>query len=317
MTTETTDSVEDAPQSKAQPPQGGARTVPLPTPHVHHVPESGALRRAVGFLGWVFSGFGLIPALLKKRDTHFHSAELVVYSAHRAFGLWALILAGFVGSAIVHHWNAPASKVPVVMGWIYLWVLLYTFISALFDVGTLKLLLWVGIFTLIWISSKYIEELKNVHVLSGVIAYMRHLKPRLDPGMATVVSWLLLGPWVGALFLTFTNGRKRFTPNEISEWQVGEGCELTDRSGLKFRTRYRDVLETILGFGAGDLIAYDANHAVTKRYENVLFLVFLWPKLDSILHERSALVDNAKDDPVEVESVKRSVMASTPPQGRG
>jgi hypothetical protein len=108
-------------------------------------------------------------------------------------------------------------------------------------------------------------------------------------------------PWIGALFQTFTNGRKRFTPNEISEWYVGEGCELTDRSGLKFRTRYRDILESVLGFGAGDLIAYDNSHNVIKKYESVLFLAFLWHRLDEILHERSALVDNAPENPVEVE----------------
>jgi hypothetical protein len=127
----------------------------------------------------------------------------------------------------------------------------------------------------------------------------------MNAGTVTVVSWLLLVPWVGALFLTFTNGRKKFTPNEISEFEVGEGSELTDRAGLKFRTRYRDILETILGFGAGDLVAYDNQHNVIKKYENILFLFFLWKRLDDILHERSAIVDNAADEPVEIEAVHR------------
>ena len=40
--------------------------------------------------------------------------------------------------------------------------------------------------------------------------------------------------------LDFLNGRKKFSPNEISEFHFGEGSELTDRSGLRFRTKYRD-----------------------------------------------------------------------------
>jgi len=263
-------------------------------------PRESGVKRIVGFLGWIFTGFGLIPALFNRKRARYKAQEVTVYSAHRAFFLWALILTGFVGSAMARHWHGH-ERVEVALGWVYLWVLVYTFVTVFFDVGTLKLLLWIGVFTLLWVSSKYIELRQHVHVLSGVFAYLKGLRPRLDPGFASVVSWLLLVPWIGALFQTFTNGRKRFTPNEISEWYVGEGCELTDRSGLKFRTRYRDILESVLGFGAGDLIAYDNSHNVIKKYESVLFLAFLWHRLDEILHERSALVDNAPENPVEVE----------------
>ena len=100
----------------------------------------------------------------------------------------------------------------------------------------------------------------------------------------------------------FTNGRKRFSPNEISEWQIGVGSELTDRVGLKFRTRYRDLLESILGFGAGDIVANDNHQHEIKRYENVLFLFFLWPRLDDILSERAAIVDTAPGDTLIVQS---------------
>ena len=36
-----------------------------------------------------------------------------------------------------------------------------------------------------------------------------------------------------------------------------------------------------------------------------IFLLFVWRRLDEILHQRSAVVDNAPEDPVEVESVRR------------
>jgi hypothetical protein len=39
--------------------------------------------------------------------------------------------------------------------------------------------------------------------------------------------------------------------------------------------------------------------------ENILFLSFLWRRLDEILHQRAAIVDNAPETPVEVEQVAK------------
>jgi hypothetical protein len=184
-------------------------------------------------------------------------------------------------------------------------VLLYTMMSFIFDVSTSNAFLWGGVFCFFFVVSKYLEDLKHLTVLSGVWHYLRHLQPELNPGMASVISWMLLMPWIGSLFHSFGQGRKAFSPNSIEERFLGEGREITDRNGLKFRTRYRDLFETVLGLGAGDLEAVDSSHHVVKRWENILCLFFIWPKLDEILHQRSAIVDNTKDEPVEVEEIKK------------
>jgi hypothetical protein len=259
---------------------------------------AGALRRAMTFLGWGFTGFGLV-SLFRRNKVRGVAEEIVVYTVHPSFYLWLVIALGFIASACVNHWPGSA----VAWGWAYVLVLLCTIVTLLFDVSTLKALLWGGIFCLVWIASKYLEDLKHLTVLSGVGHYLRGLHPRLDPGTASVLSWLLLVPWVGALFHAFSRGRKAFSPNSIEERFFGEGREITDRSGLKFRTRYRDWFETVLGLGACDLEAVDGNHHVVKRWENILFLTFVWRRLDSVLHQRAATVDNASSDPVEVEDV--------------
>lgn len=228
--------------------------------------------------------------------------EIVTYSVHRSFFLWLIILTGFAGSVWVHHY--PGSG--LVWGWIYLFVLLYTFVTLLYDVSTLRALLWGGIFLLLWISSKYLQDVKGLRTLGGLFAYLRGLHPELNPGFATAMSWMLLIPWVMSLFHTFSRGRTIFSPNTIEEWQLGVGSEITDRTGMKFRTHYRDWFETLLGLGAGDIEAIDPNHKVVKRWENILFLAFTWRKLDAVFHQRAATVDNAPEDPVEVEEVKRS-----------
>ena len=217
---------------------------------------------------------------------------ITVYSAHPSFFLWLLILTGFGTGAVVRH--SPNMAIP--MGWLFIWVLVYFLVSLLYDLSTRALLLWIGIFMLIWLLSKYVEHLKNVAVLGYVFEYLGQLEPRLDAGMATVIGWLLLLPWIGSVFHMVLNGRKRFSPNEIGEFHFGEGSELTDRTGLRFRTRYRDVLETILTFGGGDLLAVDNHHNVIKQWDNILGLFFVWNDLDRILHQRSVIETDDKGD---------------------
>lgn len=285
------------------------RTAPASTPPPaltttvipgQHVGFFGGIKRIFSFILWVFSGFGLIGAFRRKVSGGTKSEEIIVHTVHRSFYVWSLILFGFVGSFCVRHFHHEG-----VWGWIYIFVLLYTFAAMMFDCSTFKALLWGGVFALLWITSKYLEEVKGMTILSAVQNYMRNLRPRLDPGMASVVSWVLLVPWIGSLFQSFTRGRKAFSPNSIEEWFMGEGREILDRSGLKFRTVYRDLFESVLGLGAGDIEAIDNNQHVVKRWENILFLMFIWPKLDEILHQRAATVDNAPTDPVEVEQVKK------------
>ncbi|HEX4149071.1 MAG TPA: hypothetical protein VHY20_08790, partial [Pirellulales bacterium] len=137
--------------------------------------------------------------------------ECTVYSAHPGFYLWVLILTGFVSAPLVRlHPNLAEAA-----GWVYIAVTFYFIVTVLYDFSTAKFLLWLGIFALIWLASKYIEHVRNVAALDAVVQYLRNMRPTLDPGTVTVLSWLLLVPWIGALGDMVLNGRKKFTPNEI------------------------------------------------------------------------------------------------------
>ncbi len=218
--------------------------------------------------------------------------EVTVYSAHPSFFLWLLIVVGFVSAAVVNRYPDWAGF----FGWLYVWVLVYFLVTMLYDFSARKLGLWVLIFTLIWLASKYVELLQHVAVLTPLFDYLASLQPKLDPGTVTVLSWLLVLPWLGSLLHMALNGRKKFSPNEIGEFHFGEGSELTDRSGLRFRTKYRDVLETILTFGGGDLLAVDNHQNVIKRWDNIVGLFFFWKDLDRVLHQRAAVMDSGEGD---------------------
>src|SRR3954447_5378322 len=217
--------------------------------------------------------------------------EVTVYSAHPSFFLWLIILVGFVSAAIVRRSPDWAGF----FGWFYVWVMLYFLVMLMYDFSARKLGLWILIFALIWLASKYVELLKHVALLTPVFKYFSSLQPELDPGTATALSWLLLLPWIGSLLHMALNGRKKFTPNEIGEFHFGEGSELTDRTGLRFRTKYRDVLETILTFGGGDLLAVDNHQNVIKRWDNIIGLFSFWKDLDRVLHQRAAVMDSGEE----------------------
>src|SRR5712671_6734649 len=72
--------------------------------------------------------------------------EVTVYSAHPSFFLWLLILVGFVSASIVSREPQWAG----LFGWLYVWVLLYFFVTLLYDFSARKLALWALIFSLIW-----------------------------------------------------------------------------------------------------------------------------------------------------------------------
>lgn len=269
------------------------KTDPVQTPEKEIAPSEpkrgliGGAFRAIGtFLEWT-----LFLPLMLFRNKRRSIDEITVYSAHPSFFLWPLIIVGFVLAAVVR--NSPGTA--GTCGWIYIWVLLYFFVTILYDFSTRKLALWILIFTAIWLTSKYVEHLQHVAVVGSVFDYLSRLHPMLDPGTVTVMSWLLLLPWVGSLFHMALNGRKRFTPNEIGEFHFGEGSELTDRTGLRFRTKYRDVLEMVLSFGGGDLIAVDNHQNVIKHWDNIIGLFFVWNHMDRILHQR-AVVDVPDED---------------------
>jgi hypothetical protein len=264
---------------------------PTPTPDSHTSetkPRRGigaALSAFFAMIKW----FVLLPMTPFRGAARDGSNQVTVYSAHPSFYLWLPIFIGFIGSWWV-RWQPAAEHF---FGWLYIWVLMFFIVTLLYDFSIRKLGVWLGIFTLIWLTSKWFEDVKEWVLLGHVFGYLASLEPKLDPGMATVLSWLLLLPWFGSLIFMSLNGRKTFSPNEISEQSFGEGKELTDRSGLRFRTKYKDLLETLLTFGGGELQAVDNHQNVIKHWDNIVGLYFLWADLDTILHERS-VVDSKK-----------------------
>src|SRR5438105_4557621 len=101
----------DAGTIPVQPSAAPARGTPPAVGSVSVVaasPTRNTWHNAWAFLVWVLGGFGLIPMLYRRlfrpADSRFKNEEIVVYSVHRSFFLWPLILIGFAGGAIISRW---------------------------------------------------------------------------------------------------------------------------------------------------------------------------------------------------------------------
>src|SRR5687768_12865060 len=165
------------PQSLVERPRSAVVT--SPADHESHLSLTRGVKRLAGFAWWVLTGFGLLTLVFGRRKARME--EIVVYSMPRSFFLWGLIVAGFAGAAVVRHYG-PDSQLAAVWGWVYVWALLYTIVTLVFDVSTWKFFLWTLIFGFLWIASKYLEDVRDMYLLSGVFAYMRGLRPLLDAG---------------------------------------------------------------------------------------------------------------------------------------
>jgi hypothetical protein len=174
----------------------------------------------------------------------------------------------------------------------------------MFDIGAIKLLIASIVFALLVVTAKYVEAVQHIVLLGHLFNHFRELHPTMSAGVPSVLSWLFFIPWAIMVGEAYRSGRKSFSPNGIEERNLGIGREIIDRSGLHFVCHYPDLLETIVGFGSGSLSAIDNQNKKIKEWHNIIGLAFFWNRLDEILHQRSAVVDNAPNDPVEVENVK-------------
>src|SRR4051812_31086024 len=74
----------------AVPPTSPAAQTPTRAPHGGVI---AGVKNVFSFLGWVLSGFGLVGYLFRRRQGGASRAEeIVVYTVHPSFYLWALIL---------------------------------------------------------------------------------------------------------------------------------------------------------------------------------------------------------------------------------
>ena len=250
-------------------------------------PKGNFFKRGAAHCYYIAKMIVLLPLFwLRRRQT---VDSMRIYSVKTDFFLWSFIVMGSILATTVRVDPLAAG----ICGWVYAWFFVVFVASVIYDLNAKRLAMWAIIFFAIWMGLQYAQDVKHWIILGAITHHLASLHPQLDPGFASFLSWVFVIPFTYSLYRMVAFGMKRITPNEIIEYHFMEGNELMDRQGIKFKTQYRDLLETILGFGCGDLVALDNHGNEFKRYPNVLFLYFLWPRLERIIEQRAVVEDGS------------------------
>jgi hypothetical protein len=205
-----------------------------------------------------------------------------------------------LGIFCTKHWKGQTSSF---FGWGWALTFLYILVALLTNLDVVKIIIWGFVIGFFLILSKYVEAMHHIPLLSPIFTHLRNLHPQFEPGTTSFIGWMLLLLWIATVFHAIACGCKKFTPNQIMELYAFRGSDMMDRAGKHFITRYNDVLESALGIGSGDIIILDDSGKIVKEFSNILFLFFLWPRLEEILEQRVTTVDNSARDAANVKEV--------------
>lgn len=252
---------------------------------------------------WVASGFGAFGTF---GGPNYHTDEVVLFNVNKAFFVWLPMVFGFISLPFISHGVAPG-----VFAWIFIAINIYVLLCILFNIDFMKLSIITGVVGLVWLFAYWLKS-HEILLFSHIANYIVNINPKLDYGFVVAWSWCLFLIWVASIIHAVGYCRVIITSNSIEERHFGMGNEITDRMGLKFRLRYYDLLECILGLGSGTLEARRNDGSLVKKFDSILFQFFWAKRLDEILNQRTTIVDNSSHNPVDVEDIHHTQKMPAP-----
>lgn len=170
-----------------------------------------------------------------------------------------------------------------VLGWVYLVVMFLVLLTLCVDVERNLAAFWGVVAVALWLAFWLLSE-KDIPVFSHVYRYFADLDVSYDRAYGLALSIFLAPPFVGMLIWARLNHRWRITHNEFEHLSWGRADDSLARGAKRVRSTYPDLLEFILGFGAGTLIVYSASgRGELRRIPNVPMLFRVRNRVDRLL----------------------------------
>ncbi|HWL94964.1 MAG TPA: hypothetical protein VNT79_15700 [Phycisphaerae bacterium] len=193
--------------------------------------------------------------------------------------LWPVMVLGFLGPWLVDH-NFVRD---VVMGWIWITTLLIVLICMGSDTDRNKTAAIAAVVIILWLIGLLVEAKKGIPVLSNIKAFFESYNVAFDKGTAGVFSIATLIILIFVLGAAWFDGRYEITTREITHKRMFRTSDSLPRAAKRVKRDWRDLIETFLGLGAGDVIVLDTNSNVVLRISNVPFLWFFRHDVDHVL----------------------------------
>lgn len=185
---------------------------------------------------------------------------------------------------------------PEWLAWVQFVMLVGVILALALDVdihmlAVFGLLLLIGLFCGLWMTYAF-----GIAVFQNIYTFFRDLDLQFNE--RTVFLWLGLGVILFAYSLgrVLYDGRWNMTANELQHQVLFRRRQSFARGAKTVEAEYPDLIEWLLGFGAGTLIILDSrSRQVINRIPNVLALSLKIGKMDRLLELREVVEHRADE----------------------
>ncbi len=191
---------------------------------------------------------------------------------------WPIMLMGFIG-ALATHWGAS----PIVIGWIYVWVILLTLIVLGTDISRNSILVWALVVGLVLAVGALVNAKFQIPVLHWIYSHFAAHGVQFNYGIGMSLSELLLIVFVVIGFQALLDGRHEISSREVTHRRFLRASESWPLNINRVRMDWPDLMEMFVLFGAGHLVIIDQDRREVLRIPNIPFLWFFRDEVNRIL----------------------------------
>lgn len=183
------------------------------------------------------------------------------------------------------------------LGWLHLLALVLVILTIAVDVERNYAFVWSIIFLLVFFGGKWLASATDIQIFGALYDFLADMDIQYSKGAGLALSVFLGIPFLVMLVWSRINHKWRITHNEFEHYSWGRSDDSLARGAKRFRSTYPDLLEFILGLGAGTLIVYSATgRTELRRIHNVPMLPMLRKKIDHLLEYTAVTSDGHGND---------------------
>lgn len=266
---------------------------PAPAAPPSDAPErrSGAVLRFLAALGRPLR-YLLRPFIFRVSEdgnkVTFTSYSALVYT-------WILIPLG-LATWLLSSWGWAS---PTTLGWVQVTAIVMLLILLGDDMGLWAVVVTSMIAALLAFAGHFLREEYDMPVLGWLQRLLSGLEVTYSPGLALALAlfaFSILAFYV--LPKAWFVGRYEITTREVTHIKRGVAVDSWRRAGRDVKQRWPDVLETLVGVGAGGVYLLDRSHKAVMHIPHVVCLWFYRHEVERVL-EKIATSDYDDDADVD------------------
>lgn len=225
-----------------------------------------------------------------------HAHSVVFYAYPKLVFAWPVILLGLLFWLLTLTIDPKGDHNGYLefYGWFYLLTSVMVILTISVDVERNYAFVWAILFLVFLFGGMWLSSVSGFTLFGNLYNFFANMDLQYDRGFGLATSIFLGVPYLVMLVWVRINHKWRITHNEFEHFSWGRSDDSLARGAKRFRSTYPDLLEFILGLGAGTLIVYSATgRTELRRIHNVPMLPLLRKRIDKILEYTAVTTDSA------------------------